>query len=72
MYNQGASGELKAVENSDWASPIVIVPRSSGKVRICVDYKVSLNSQIENHVYVLPTIEEIFSQLKRDKCSKID
>ena len=72
MYNQGASGELKAVENSDWASPIVVVPKSSSSVRICAHYKVSLNSQIEDHVYVLPTIEDIFSQLKGDKFSKTD
>lgn len=72
IRSQVDSGILKPVEHSDWASPIVVVPKSTGKVRICADYKVSLNRQIEDHTYVLPTIEDILSQLKGDKFSKID
>ena len=40
LHNQVASGVLKPVDNSDWASPKVLVPKLSGKVRICADYKV--------------------------------
>ena len=31
-----------------------------------------LNSQVEDHVYVLATIEDIMFQLKEDKFSKIE
>ena len=36
-------GILKKVNNSDWAAPIVAVPKKDGKFRICGDYKVRVN-----------------------------
>ena len=36
-------GILKKVDHSDWATPIVPVPKKDGKFRICGDYKVTIN-----------------------------
>ena len=38
-----ADGVIKPVQFSQWAAPIVPVVRSDGTVRICGDYKVTLN-----------------------------
>ena len=38
-----ASGVLKNVTYSDWAVPIVPVPKKDGKFRICGDYKITVN-----------------------------
>ena len=31
------NGVIVKVEQSDWASPIVVVPKSGGSVRVCGD-----------------------------------
>jgi len=35
------AGVIKKVNQSDWAVPIVAVPKSNGRIRICGDYKVT-------------------------------
>jgi len=33
---------LEMIENSEWATPIVSVPKSNSQIRLCRDYKVTL------------------------------
>lgn len=47
---------------SPFASPIVVVRKKNGDVRLCVDYR-KLNSQTVNNFYALPNLEESFSAL---------
>ena len=55
----------KKVEYSHWAAPIVVVPKKSGTVRICADFKTGLNDALEMHQHPLPTPDEIFSKLNQ-------
>ena len=66
-------GILEKVEHSEWATPIVCVPKQNGKVRVCGDYKVTLNPQLNVDQHPLPSPESMFSQLAGGKIfSKID
>ena len=56
-------GILEPVERSEWATPLVIVPKSNGKLRICGDFKVTINQCVETKTYPLPTTEDIFARL---------
>lgn len=40
-----ASGIIKPVTNSDWATPIVVVPKADSSVHLCGDYRVTINIQ---------------------------
>ena len=73
LDKQVDAGILKKVERSEWASPVVIVPKPDGSVRICSDYKVSINKVVENTPYPLPTADDIFSTLAGGQAfTKID
>lgn len=51
---------------SPFASPVVIVKKKSGKIRLCIDYR-KLNSQTIRDAYALPNIEEAFAALTGSK-----
>ena len=66
-------GVLTPVTHSEWATPIVAVPKANGGIRICGDFKVTLNPLIEVDQYPLPKIEDIFADIGGgQKFSKID
>ena len=54
------SGVLSKVEFSEWAVPIVPVVKTDGRVRICGDFKVSVNPVLQDIIYPL---EDIFAKL---------
>ena len=51
------------MEKKERATPLVIVPKSNGNMRICGDFKVTINQYAETKVYPLPTTEDIFANL---------
>ncbi|XP_059159253.1 uncharacterized protein K02A2.6-like [Physella acuta] len=68
-----SNGIIKKVDYSDWATPIVPVLKKDGSVRICGDYKATLNKQIELNRYPIPNIEEISLNLAGgDKFTELD
>lgn len=48
--------------NSPWAAPIVLVTKSDGSIRFCVDYRL-LNNITRKDAYPLPRIDECFDAL---------
>jgi transposase InsO family protein len=58
---------------SEWASPVVVVPKSDHTVRICGDYKVSINSVVDDEQYNLPTTQDLYHELAGSKVfTKLD
>nr|XP_029711524.1 uncharacterized protein K02A2.6-like [Aedes albopictus] len=68
-----AEGVLTKVNQSNWATPIVPVKKSQGRVRICGDYKQTVNPNLVVDRHPLPTVDELFASLAGGKkFSKID
>ncbi|XP_055590350.1 uncharacterized protein K02A2.6-like [Uranotaenia lowii] len=68
-----AEGVLTKVDHSDWATPIVPVKKSENRVRICGDYKQTVNPLLLVDQHPLPTVDEMFSTLAGGKkFTKID
>ena len=56
-------GLLVPVSNSSWVAPVVIVAKINGKLRLCVNCKVTINKYIEINNYPLPRMDDIFASV---------
>ena len=66
-------GIIEPVEVSNWATPIVCVPKTDGSVRVCGDYKGTVNPAIQTEQFPIPTLEEIRGKVSTwKKFTKID
>ncbi|XP_055584942.1 uncharacterized protein K02A2.6-like [Uranotaenia lowii] len=68
-----SDGVLEKVNHSTWATPVVPVPKANNKVRLCGDYKITVNPNLVVDDHPLPTIEELFANVAGgEKFTKID
>lgn len=68
-----ANGILEKVDRSEWATPVVPVQKANGEIRLCGDFKVTVNPNLIVDDHPLPTIDELFASMAGgDKFSKID
>ena len=66
-------GIIDSVEFSDWAAPIVPVLKRDGSMRLCGDYKLTINCPAKLGTYPLPNIDDIFASLSGGrKFSRLD
>ena len=56
-------GILQKIEMSEWAAPIVPVPKPDNSVTACGDYKVTINPHLDVNQYPLPRSKELFAAL---------
>ena len=52
------AGFIEPVDQATWLSPIVVVPKKNGKLRICVDFR-RLNATTKKDLYPLPFTDEV-------------
>ena len=68
--------ELDIIEKvsgpSTWVSPVVVVPKPTGDIRLCVDMR-QANMAVKRERYPIPTIDEVLQDLNQSKFfSKLD
>eukprot|EP00731_Ephydatia_muelleri_P001678 Em0001g1678a len=54
---------ISPVQFSDWAAPVVPVVKGDGSVRICGDFKVTVNKYAKVEEYPLPLVDDLFASL---------
>ena len=67
LENLVSKGILEAVQLSEWAAPIVPVVKRDGSIRVCGDYKLTVNQVAQVDTYPLPLIQDIFASLANGK-----
>ncbi|CAC5395318.1 unnamed protein product [Mytilus coruscus] len=66
-------GQFQQVEFSDWAAPIVPVVKENESIRICGDYKVTVNAVSKLDNYTIPKTENLYATLGgRQEYTKLD
>lgn len=58
------SGIITQVNCSDWGSPLVVIPKPDGNVRLCVDYKCGVNERIVQANHPIRRIDDVLSSLR--------
>ena len=61
LDRQIQAGLLEPVKYCSWATPIVTAPKASGEVRICGDYRLTVNKVAPLEKYPMPKTEELFT-----------
>ena len=64
---------IEPVQFADWAAPIVPIMKQDGTVRICGDYKVTVNKAAKVDSYPLPRVEDLLASIGHgEKFTKLD
>ena len=50
------------ISDSQWVSPLVIVPKKNGKWRVCIDYRELNKATLKDH-FALPFIDQVLDTL---------
>ena len=62
LDNLQANGVIVPVKFSPWAAPVVPIIKHDGNVRLCGDYKLTINSVAKNEVYPYPELKSYLHQ----------
>ena len=54
------AGELS---HSEWATPIVAMPKPDSQIRLCGDFKVTVNQALSVDQYPLPKVDDLLATL---------
>ncbi|XP_060126555.1 uncharacterized protein K02A2.6-like [Zootoca vivipara] len=66
-------GVLEPVLHARWETPIVTHLKANGNVRICADYKCTLNKALQQHAYPVPVVRHLLASLASGKVfAKLD
>ena len=56
-------GIISPIANSPWAAPVVPVQKGDNSIRLCGDYKLTVNRAASVDTYPIPCLHDLFSKL---------
>ena len=66
-------GIITPVKHSKWAAPVVPVLKQNGTIRLCGDYRITVNQASKVDTYPLPKVEDLFAAMSGGKVfTKLD
>uniref|UniRef100_A0A5S6Q373 RNA-directed DNA polymerase n=1 Tax=Trichuris muris TaxID=70415 RepID=A0A5S6Q373_TRIMR len=54
---------LEPISNPKWSTPVVPVIKPNGAIRLCGDYKTTINTSLQDHPYPVPSVNHLLSNL---------
>lgn len=60
-------GIIEPIQHSEWATPVVIILKKDGSIRLCGDYRSTVNEASTKASYPLPTVSEVLAKLEGGK-----
>ncbi|GBN39269.1 hypothetical protein AVEN_257253-1 [Araneus ventricosus] len=60
-------GVLEPNSNPKWSTPLLPIIKQSGEIRLCADYKVTINKVMKNHPYPITSVNHILANLADGK-----
>ena len=60
-------GVLIPIEKSNWATPVVPVVKPDGSIRLCADYRVTLNKVLKPKIHPIPMVTHVFAEIGGSK-----
>ncbi|KFD65041.1 hypothetical protein M514_22758 [Trichuris suis] len=54
---------LEPISNPKWSTPVVPVIKPTGAIRLCGDYKITINTALQDHLYPVPSVTHLLSNL---------
>ena len=68
---EGIAERVDSSHNSGWGTPLVPIPKADG-VRLCADYRLTVNPQIVPQRHPTPTPEEVFAGVQGKVFARLD
>ncbi|KAL0361311.1 UNVERIFIED_CONTAM: Transposon Ty3-G Gag-Pol polyprotein [Sesamum radiatum] len=64
MNKLSTAGHIRVIQFPEWLSNMVLVPKTSGKWRMCIDFR-DLNKACPKDFYPLPKIDQLVDSMSR-------
>ncbi|XP_072400652.1 uncharacterized protein [Diabrotica undecimpunctata] len=73
LHKLEAEKVIEKISNSNWGTPLLPVMKANGNIRICGNYKITVNKYLKDFNHPLPRIDDIFVALQGgQKFTKLD